>query len=102
MFIFEHFNHNNTTTQQRIFERLGKISDKELKDLDIKTVRSISFSITDLFKKITDNQIIQEEADRFDIRFAIKLIKCPFLEKKFAGISYLKALTVRAGASLTK
>jgi len=88
--------------QQRVFERLGKISDKELKDLDTKTVRSISFSITELFKRIAENQIIQEESDRFDIRFTIKLIKCPFLEKKIAGISYLKALTVRTGASLTK
>lgn len=41
--------------KKRVFERLGNISDKELKDLDTKIVRSVSFTITELFKRIAEN-----------------------------------------------
>lgn len=46
-----------STLKKRVLERLGKITDKELKDIDTRTVRLIIFSITEISKRVSESSI---------------------------------------------
>ncbi|KAL4505333.1 hypothetical protein ABPG72_002395 [Tetrahymena utriculariae] len=90
-----HFANN---LKKRIFDRFNKISDKELKDLDIQKAKSTINQLGDCLANILGNQIY-EEAEKLEIRCIIKLIKCPFLEKKILGVSQFRDIISRASAN---
>lgn len=81
-----------------IFERLSKISDKELKELDIFKVKAIITKLGFLLSKV-NGKSIYEEIEKLEIKCIIKLIKCPFLEKKIQGILSFKDIILKASSN---
>ncbi|EGR34208.1 ubiquitin carboxyl-terminal hydrolase family protein, putative [Ichthyophthirius multifiliis] len=78
--------------EKSIFQRISKIQDKEMKDIDIPKVRNVLRNLLPRSTYIPNEREIFEAVDKAEIQFALKLLKCQYLEKKFAGIVQIKEI----------
>ena len=75
-----------TQFKNLIIERIKQISDKEIKYLEKEVVTSIFSYLKNMFENTEDKW------DKHELNLALRLLQCPFMEKKLKGLSEIKEI----------
>lgn len=75
-----------TAFKNLVIERIQKISEKEIKMLE----KDVVTSVIGVLKIMVDNS--EDDWDSIELGLALKLLKCPYMEKKLKGLSEIKEL----------
>lgn len=71
--------------KERVMERLDKMDNKELKSVEKDTLSAIMGNM----KKMVGNE---DNWEIVELNFALRLINCPFMEKKLKGVTEIKEI----------
>ena len=78
--------------REQVFGRIQDISNKELKDLNKETFTSILQSTKKLLFDYDRRQDFSELIEKAELDLGLKLLKCPFMEKRLKGLNEIKEM----------